>query len=168
MAARRRPLPTVPDPDAPRLPAAVTSAAGFLVNEVAALFRGAFELALGQEKLRPRQYLLLLVLRDEGAMSQQALGARLGMDRTTTMQFVNALEERGIAQRHDDPQDKRVYVVSLTAMGRRLTATLEGRITKVERELLAPVPASAREGFLDQLRAIMAQSGKRGGEARDG
>jgi len=52
MPARRKPLPTIPDPDVPPLPKAVTSAVGFLVNEVAALFRGGFERALAEQQLR--------------------------------------------------------------------------------------------------------------------
>jgi DNA-binding MarR family transcriptional regulator len=155
MAARRR-LPTVPDPSAPSLPAAVTSAVGFLTNEVAALFRITFEQVLVAHRLRPRQYLMLLVLRDEGPMSQQHLGQRLGMDRTTTMQLVQALADMGAVDREDDPADKRVYRVSLTTDGRRLTATLEGRIKKVESTLLSPLTVSERVTFSEQLRAILA------------
>lgn len=155
MPPRRKPLPTVPDPDVPPLPKAVTSAVGFLVNEVAALFRGGFERALAEQQLRPRSYLLLLVLRDEGTTAQHALGARIGMDRTTTMQVMQALEERGLVQRSDDPQDRRVYRVSLTAAGRRLVASLEGRIRRVEAELLAPIPPAQRAAFVAQLRAIL-------------
>jgi DNA-binding MarR family transcriptional regulator len=155
MPPRRKPLPTVPHPDVPPLPKAVTSAVGFLVNEVAALFRGGFERALAEQKLRPRGYLLLLVLRDEGTMAQHALGARIGMDRTTTMQVMQALEEQGLVQRRDDPEDRRVYRVSLTAAGRRLVASLEGRIRRVETELLAPIPAAERPAFVAQLRAIL-------------
>ena len=155
MPPRRKPLPTVPDPDVPPLPKAVTSAVGFLVNEVAALFRGSFERSLAEQKLRPRGYLLLLVLRDEGTMAQHALGARIGMDRTTTMQVMQALEEKGLVQRRDDPQDRRVYQVSLTPAGRRLVASLEGRIRRVETELMAPIPASERSAFVAQLRAIL-------------
>jgi DNA-binding MarR family transcriptional regulator len=160
MTRRRPPLPTVPDPDAPRLPKAVTSAAGFLINEVAALFRADFERALLDQQLRPRQYLLLLVLRDEGAMAQHALGARIGMDRTTTMQLVGALEALGAVERRDDPADRRVYQVSLTTAGRRLVASLEGRIRRAEGELLAAIPARERAVFVGHLRAILGDGPK--------
>ncbi len=163
---RRRPLPTVPDPDVPALPAAITSAVGFLVNEVAALFRGHFERSLAEHRLRPRQYLLLLVLRDEGPMAQQALGARLGMDRTTTMQLVTALEAAGHVVRHDDPDDRRVYRVHLTAAGRRAIASLDGRIKRVEAELLAPLTPAQREAFVGHLSAILGID--RPGRACDG
>jgi DNA-binding MarR family transcriptional regulator len=92
-------------------------------------------------------------------MAQHALGQRLGMDRTTTMQSVQALEEAGAVRREDDPADRRVYRVSLTADGRRLVATLEGRIKRVETDMLAPLSAPERETFAAQLRAILAHGG---------
>lgn len=158
MTPRRR-LPTVPDPSAPALPAAVTSAVGFLAREVTAHFRMAFERVLMEHRMRPGQYLMLLVLRDEGPMSQQQLGVRLSMDRTTTMQLVQALADAHWIDRTDDPSDKRVYRVSLTAEGRRLTATLEGRMKRAENEILAPLSVDERATFAAMLRRILHATG---------
>ncbi len=157
----RKRLPTVPDPDQPALPRAVTSSVGFLAGQVAALFRARFEEDMRAHRLHPRQFLLMLVLRDEGTMSQQAVGQRLGMDRTTTMQAALALAEAGLVDREDDPDDRRVYRLALTAEGRRLVATLEGRIKRVEAELLAPLGSKERDAFARQLAAILAAAGER-------
>ncbi len=61
---------------------------------------------------------------------------------------------------HNDGRsaDRRVYRLSLTPAGRRLVATLEGRIKRVEAELLAPLAAAERAAFVDQLRRILAAS----------
>ncbi len=158
MVSRRR-LPTVSDQSDPSLPASVTTAVGFLVNEVALVFRMSFEQVLAAHRVRPRQYFMLLVLRDEGPMPQHALGQRLGIDRTTTMQLVQALADAGIVDRRDDPADRRVYRLSLSADGRRLTATLEGQIKRAEHLLLAPLPIEERSAFAAQLRAILAWRG---------
>lgn len=112
-------------------------------------------------RLHPRQFLLMLVLRDEGTMSQQAVGQRLGMDRTTTMQAALALAEAGLVDREDDPDDRRVYRLALTAEGRRLVATLEGRIKRVETELLAPLGSKERDVFARQLALILTAAGER-------
>lgn len=157
----RKRLPTVPDPDQPALPRAVTSSVGFLAGQVAALFRARFEEDMRAHRLHPRQFLLMLVLRDEGTMSQQAVGQRLGMDRTTTMQAALALAEAGLVDREDDPDDRRVYRLALTAEGRRLVATLEGRIKRVEAELLAPLGSKDRDVFARQLAAILSAAGER-------
>lgn len=162
----RKRLPTVPDPDQPALPSAVTSSIGFLAGQVAALFRMRFEEEMREHRLHPRQFLLMLVLRDEGAMSQQAVGQRLGMDRTTTMQAALALADAGFVERQDDPDDRRVYRLSLTANGRRLVATLDGRIKRMEGEVLAPLAVKERAVFAEQLRAILAAANGGGGECK--
>lgn len=151
----RRPLPTIPDPDRPPLPAALTSAVGFLAREVTSLFRDRFEQSLAEHQLRPRQFLALQLLRDEGATSQQALGQRMGMDRTTTMQTVQSLAERGYLTREDDPTDRRVYRVTLTAKGAELATALEARLRESEAAVLAPLDPSAREAFVAALRQIL-------------
>ncbi|MCC7001060.1 MAG: winged helix-turn-helix transcriptional regulator [Gemmatimonadaceae bacterium] len=151
----RKRLPTVPDPSAPALPAAVTSTVGFLMREAASRFRVRVERMLFEFHLRPQQLLMLITLRDEGPMSQLALGQRLGMDRTTTMQSAQALADAGYIDRQDDPDDRRVYRLTLTSQGRRLAATLEGRLKKIDQELLAPLSAEDRARFLAQLHAIV-------------
>jgi DNA-binding MarR family transcriptional regulator len=153
-------LPTVPDPDQPALPKAVTSSVGFLCGQVAALFRARFEEDVREHRLHPRQFLLLMVLRDEGTMPQQAVGQRLGMDRTTTMQAALGLADAGYVERQDDPDDRRVYQLALTPNGRRLVATLEGRMKRVESELLAPLAVNERAVFAQQLRAVLAAAGE--------
>lgn len=148
-------LPTVPDPATPALPAAVTSTVGFLVKEVATRFRNRFEQMLFEHRLRPQQLLMLLTLRDEGPTSQLALGQRLGMDRTTTMQAAQALADAGHIDRQDDPEDRRVYRLTLTPGGRRLATTLEARLRKADQELLAVLAPEERVRFLAHLRAIV-------------
>lgn len=154
--ARTR-LPVHPEARSPEMPAAVRGSAGFLVKQVADLFRAKFEGVLAGQRLHPRQYLLLLVLRDEGGMAQQALGARVGMDRTTTMQAVKGLAEAGLVVRADDPADCRVYRLALTDAGRRLLGKLEDRIQAAEAELLAPLGVAGRTAFRRQLQAILAE-----------
>jgi MarR family transcriptional regulator, lower aerobic nicotinate degradation pathway regulator len=151
----RKRLPTIPDPSSPALPAAVTSTVGFLMREAASRFRVRVERMLFEFHLRPQQLLMLITLRDEGPMSQLALGQRLGMDRTTTMQSAQALADAGYIDRQDDPDDRRVYRLTLTSQGRRLAATLEGRLKKIDQELLAPLSVEDRARFLAQLHAIV-------------
>lgn len=137
------------------LPAAVTSAVGFLSREVTALFKARFDAVLMHHRLRPRQYLTLLLLRDEGATSQQAVGQRLAMDRTTTMQTVQSLEVAGLVARQDDPTDRRVYRVSITPAGERVATELQTRMRETEAELLAPLAPATRTVFVQALQEIL-------------
>lgn len=159
----RKQLPVHPESQAGQMPEAVRGSVGFLVKQVGDLFRYRFEVVLGADGLHPRQYLLLLVLRDEGTMPQQVLGARVEMDRTTTMQAVQRLAESGLVVREDDPADRRVYRLVLTAKGRGLVDTLEARIQATEAQLLAPLSAEGRRVFKAQLEAVVSAGAARSG-----
>lgn len=151
----RRPLPTLPDGPRPTLPDAVLSSTGFLAGQVAARIKSRFEAVLAEHRLLPRHFLLMLILRDEGVMTQRALGERAGFDRTTTMQAAQALEDAGLLTRSDDPDDRRLYRLALTAGGRRLVTTLDARIRKTELEVLAPLSAEQRTTLHALLRRVV-------------
>ena len=84
---------------------------------------------------------------ERGSLSQQAIGERLRIDRTTMVSLIDDLERAGYVKRERNPDDRRAYVISLTAAGRRAQARAEkavdehaleffGRISEPERQEL--------------------------------
>jgi MarR family transcriptional regulator, lower aerobic nicotinate degradation pathway regulator len=85
--------------------------------------------------------------RGGGSLSQQAIGERLRIDRTTMVALIDEFEERGYVERKRNPDDRRAYVITLTSAGRRAQARAEkavdahaveffGRLSQAEREEL--------------------------------
>jgi len=66
------------------------------------------------------QYLVLLVLWEEDAVSVRQLGERLSLDSATLTPLLKRLEARGALERRRDPEDERVVRVRLTKQGRAL------------------------------------------------
>jgi DNA-binding MarR family transcriptional regulator len=93
--------------------AAVMSTADAFLRESQRLFR--------PHGLTAAQYNVLNVLAgsDEG-MSQRELGEVLVVDRSNVTGLLDRMEKAGWVKRSDDPRDRRVYRVSLTAAGRQL------------------------------------------------
>lgn len=135
--------------------------AGFLLNEVARIIRERTAEAIRHHQVQPRQLGLLFLLRDAGASSQQQLGERLGMDRTTTMQLVAALEAMGLVARDDDPADRRAYRLRLTPRGRDETEALFGIVSDVERQTLKVLKAPERRQLKLLLRKVLEASPER-------
>ena len=84
------------------------------------LYRRSLDLeaaALDRLGVGVKQQAVLSVLADEGAMTQQRLGQRLGIDRTTIVGLVDALVERGLVERVRDPVDRRAYLLTRTRAG---------------------------------------------------
>jgi DNA-binding MarR family transcriptional regulator len=71
------------------------------------------------QNLKPRQFQLLGLLHDNGAMGQRELGETMGVDPSVLVTLLNPLEASGFVSRERDPVDRRRHVVTLTAAGRR-------------------------------------------------
>lgn len=162
---RRPPLtrPAATSCPSPRtVPPALAEVAGFLLNQVAAVFRERTAEAIAHQGVHPRQLGLLFLLRDTGTYSQQQLGESLGMDRTTTMQLVSALEAEGLVVRDDDPADRRAYRLRLTARGREVTTRVAAATAEVERQVLAGLKAAERQQLKALLRRVLEASAQTG------
>lgn len=75
---------------------------------------------LGVHAIGVKHQAVLMVLIDEGPMSQQELGHRLGIDRTTIVGLVDDLEDEQLVERGRRPQDRRQVLLTLTTRGRRI------------------------------------------------
>ena len=95
---------------------------------------------------------LLAIDRCESA-SQQQVAESLGVDRTTMVAIIDALEAKGIIVRRPDPEDRRRNVVELTPAGQTLLHQATAASEAAEAHLLAPL--NRQEG--EQLRALLAR-----------
>jgi DNA-binding MarR family transcriptional regulator len=99
----------------PDLIAAVMATADAFLRESHRLFR--------PYGLTGAQYNVLNVLAArDAAMSQRELGDVLVVDRSNVTGLLDRMEKAGWVKREDDPADRRVYRISLTAAGRKLWA----------------------------------------------
>lgn len=68
------------------------------------------------------QYLVMLVLWEEDALTVKAIGQRLMLDSGTLTPLLKRLEAAGLVRRQRDPRDERLVRIALTAEGRSLRA----------------------------------------------
>ncbi len=87
----------------------------------------------------------------DGPVSQHALGAQLGIDRTTVVELIDDLEKQGVVERRRNPADRRSYALHLTAKGR----TVQKRATKAfdaaVDEFFGPLTSAERKALADML-----------------
>jgi DNA-binding MarR family transcriptional regulator len=65
---------------------------------------------------------------ERGSLSQQAIGELLRIDRTTMVALIDDLEQKGYVKRERNPDDRRAYVITLTAAGRRAQVRAEDAV----------------------------------------
>lgn len=117
--------------------------------------RSRSESTLAALDMRPRHLLTLTVLRDLGASTQQALAARLSIDRTNLVGLLNELESEGLIERRRSPEDRRRHIVEVTPAGGEVLAKAEFALAAVEDEVLAALDAEQREALYQLLAQAM-------------
>jgi DNA-binding MarR family transcriptional regulator len=90
---------------------------GFLLNLVATRSREAFAGGLAELGLRPQQFAVLTMIEASPGMAQQDLVAATGIDPSSMVAMLDALEHAGLAERHPHPDDRRKRALHLTAEG---------------------------------------------------
>jgi DNA-binding MarR family transcriptional regulator len=111
--------------------------------------------ALAPYGVNGRELAVLAVLAGREPASQQQAARRLGVDRTTMVALVDALEAKGLVARRPDAGDRRRNVVELTAAGRDTLDHGSRAGDDAERRFLAPLTPSAARQLKDALRALI-------------
>ena len=88
--------------------------------------------------------------------SQQQIAERMGVDRTTMVAIIDALEAKAIVERRPDRDDRRRNVIALTTTGRDILREATVASDAAEAELLAPLSTPEREQFRDLLARVLA------------
>jgi DNA-binding MarR family transcriptional regulator len=138
-----------------QLPPSVRDRLGFLLVKNHLALLGQIEAKIDLEGLTGRHYGCLTVIADEGPLTQQRLGQRMGVDRTTIVAVVDALERHGLVERRRNPEDRRAYALQATPEGKAWQKRATQAILETEREFLAPLSPSERKQFVELLQRVL-------------
>ncbi|MFJ9458157.1 MarR family winged helix-turn-helix transcriptional regulator [Kitasatospora sp. NPDC101447] len=128
----------------------------FSLNAASRAFGGVYRVLLRDLGLTYPQYLVMLVLWEDGELSVKRIGERLRLDSGTLSPLLKRLEAAGLVRRERSAQDERSVTVALTAEG----SALRERAGQVPRRLLAatglPVEDLAElRGLLERVTAAL-------------
>ena len=119
------------------------------------LARGA---AFAEHGLDGWEFDVLSALRRAGAPYELSPGQLVAETLVTSGTMTNRVDRllaRGLVERQPDPRDRRGVIVRLTLEGTKaVDAALDDLLTH-ERDLLADLPADARDSIAGQLRALL-------------
>ena len=138
------------------LPPSLSDRIGFLLARVHWLFHYRAQEVLGDgEGLSIKHFAALSVIADEGPLSQQLLGARMAVDRTTMVTVIDELERAGMVTRRRNPNDRRAYALEATPAGRKWQARAAAELHAAQDELLAPLSAGERDELKTLLQRLL-------------
>jgi MarR family transcriptional regulator for hemolysin len=100
--------------------------------------------------ITPRGY-CVLTMADTGAFSQTEIARDIGLDKTTMVVTVDALEAAGLVERLPSPTDRRARVIALTKTGRRKVAEGAKVVARIEDEVLDALPEEHHDMLIECL-----------------
>jgi DNA-binding MarR family transcriptional regulator len=114
---------------------------------------------LGRAALAPfgisgRELAVLIAIDDRTSQSQQEVARRMAVDRTTMVALIDDLEDKGLVQRQQDPDDRRKNVVVLTDAGRTTLRRATAATREAERRLLGSLSDDESALLKKALQAI--------------
>ncbi len=134
-------------------PTALRQSTGFLLGRAAAIARADFRTRLEAHGINAKHYTVLTHVAERGARSQSAIGASLGLDRTTMVQLIDELERLGAVQRGLDPRNRRAWLILITPAGRSLLRRLARAAGASDRA----IQAGLSEAEVAQLQELLAR-----------
>ena len=111
------------------------------------------ELSRNDINLTPEQYLVMDILWDAEAMSQQAIADIIQKDKNSVTKFIDSLEKKGLVYRQVNKTDRRVNNIVVSEEGMKLKA----RTTEVAIGMMRNVLKDIKEEDLMALDKVMNQ-----------
>ena len=103
---------------------------------------------------------VLMLIHAHEPESQQQVALRLGIDRTTMVELIDVLEDKGLVTRRPDAADRRRKVLELTAEGQATLPRATRASNQAEQQLLAELDESERIVLRNLMRRITAAPGQ--------
>jgi len=144
-----------PDPAAPDRVRPHDDVLGYLLKHAHLALEQRTDAALADVGLTARDLGVLRVIAGGEARSQQEVATVLGVDRTSMVALLDALERRGIVARKPSDRDRRRNVVELTQDGRSLFQRAEQRSTEAEQAFTAALGDAGGAELRRALQAVL-------------
>ena len=137
-------------------PAPPSPSIGFLLQRAHHLLRGRMAAELDGSGLHLGHIALLGTMLDAPGLSQRELSLRTGIEKSSMVIFVDALERDGWVRRAPHPSDRRAHALFVTAEGAARLAEVGPRLQQAEADFLKVLSVAEREALRSTLARLVA------------
>ncbi|GAB7081326.1 MarR family winged helix-turn-helix transcriptional regulator [Megalodesulfovibrio paquesii] len=125
------------------------------MNLTARRFEQTLRKRIAPHGVQPAQFGALVVLREEGPLSQTALSERLSIEQPTMANTLSRMERDGLVQRQCSEADRRVTLFRLTPKAVALLPVLEETAAAVNAEALEALNEAERTMLFAALKHLI-------------
>jgi DNA-binding MarR family transcriptional regulator len=115
---------------------------------------GGFLQAMQEVDLRPTQFAVLILIRENPGVRQTEVCAALGLQKANFVPLLNELQRRGLAVRKEGVPDRRSSALHLTEHGAAVLQRAVELHTQWEERVAARLGDEGREQLLELLRKL--------------
>jgi DNA-binding MarR family transcriptional regulator len=147
----------------PQIPPELAGHTGYLLSRAGLAVRGLFARELSALGISPRDFGVLQVIDGQAPITQQALGAALGIDPSTTVGIVDALERQELVERRRHPTDRRANALHLTRAGKRTLMRARAVVRSTDAAVFGRLSDDERATLHDLLGRVLEEPPSDGG-----
>ncbi len=136
----------------------LTQAPSHLLRRCVQYANDLFSRETGARDLTKQQFTVLAAVEQNEGMSQTDLVTITGIDRSTLAEMIRRMIEKGLLDRERTESDQRANAVRIAPGGRKALRGARSASDRVERALLAGLPAADRARLVKMLSAVVAQA----------
>jgi|SRR5271165_863251 len=138
----------------PELPPSMRDRVPFLLFRASAMSYALANEMLSEMALDARQVGILTIVTEFEPKTQKALADALGIDRTTMVNLLDDLEDKGHVERHRHPADRRAFLIHPTESGRIAKLAAVQILDRQQRNFLAPLTTAERSQLASLLKRL--------------
>ena len=116
-------------------------------------------LAAAEQRVTLPQFRLLILLDGQNEVNLVTLADRLQVNSSTALRMVDRLANRGLISRRVNPDSRREVLLRLTGTGQRIVDEVTARRREQIAAIVARMPARARTGLVEAMRAFVLAAG---------
>jgi len=110
---------------------------GYQLRRAQARVFADFMRTMADDRITPGQFGVLSLIDGNRGLNQSALAKALGIERSTMVAVISALEDRALVKRGESVSDRRSYALSLTPRGQALLNEIKAKVDRHEKTITA-------------------------------
>ena len=110
-----------------------------------------FVKAMADVQITPGQFGVITIINSNPGLTQSALARAVGIERSTMVAVIDALEDRGLVERRPSPNDRRSYALVLSEKGKELHRDLEPLIKEHEQRISGDLTDEEKDQLIGYL-----------------
>lgn len=127
----------------------------YILSRLHYALRQKIETALADTKLTAVQYTVLNMLQGRERLSSAEIARRYCVKPQSMNETIFALEKRGLIFRQENPDNKRILLVTLTDTGRAMLGQCDALVDVIESEIFTGLTNDERETFRLMARKVL-------------